>query len=157
MEQPPHEFIRDCLYSSESTIGDGFGFMDICLSARRQYQKFGGVGLASLITLSDQCLASDPRDKLFAVLGLAPEADRICFKVDYTVPFDKLCVELAVHLITTRNRSVNSLAKPAHTWITQTILGSRAFTRRYLKHLGGGHCGRRFLRFLQQISKNAFL
>ncbi len=43
--------------------------------------------------------ATDPRDKVFALLGLVHEDDRSALKPDYSKPIQQVYTELAHHLI----------------------------------------------------------
>jgi hypothetical protein len=52
--------------------------------------KYGGVKLPNLLVATHSCGATDPRDKIFALLSLAEEIDRRAIQVDYTISHEEL-------------------------------------------------------------------
>src|SRR2546423_1842754 len=44
--------------------------------------------------------SSDPRDKIFALLGFASAEERDCIQPDYTKPLHQIQLEVAAHLLT---------------------------------------------------------
>jgi hypothetical protein len=61
------------------------------------------IDLLFALTTTRACLATDPRDKVFAVLGLLHDPSAIGFEVNYSWTLREVLTQVAVHLITTLN------------------------------------------------------
>lgn len=68
----------------------------LILCRRQQIREGIYCNLISLLHLSRAQLASDPRDKVFALLGIANDADRLSISIDYT------CSKRALYTATTQ-------------------------------------------------------
>lgn len=58
--------------------------------------------LLDLLLLARQCQASDPRDKVFAILGLLPSGRIDDIEADYTLTTEQVYTRVALHLAKTR-------------------------------------------------------
>lgn len=70
--------------------------------------------MASLLSLTSVFEATDARDKLFALVGLLPEAsrERLAFKPDYTTNVRRLYIRVAKHFLQTTQRLDIITARP---------------------------------------------
>jgi hypothetical protein len=71
-------------------------------SIRQEYMSKGSVDLARLVLLSAESSASDLRDEVFAILGLAGEAERRAIPIDYRLPFSTVYTAVTKYLLTER-------------------------------------------------------
>jgi hypothetical protein len=55
--------------------------------------------ILTVLRKSRNCSSSDPRDKVFAVLGLAHQRYQTALPVDYSLTFEEVFMRLAIHLI----------------------------------------------------------
>lgn len=60
--------------------------------------------LSALILLTYTVNATDARDHFYAILGLAPEADRSALVPDYTESLKEVCSQFTSLIIETENR-----------------------------------------------------
>ncbi|KAH0538830.1 hypothetical protein FGG08_004606 [Glutinoglossum americanum] len=65
-----------------------------------EFQK-GPLELIRLLKRSGSYCATDPRDRLYGILGLAKERDQVALVPDYSKPLEQLNAELVEHLIQT--------------------------------------------------------
>ncbi|KAL1634675.1 hypothetical protein SLS58_010574, partial [Diplodia intermedia] len=57
--------------------------------------------LVSLLTVARSCLSTDPRDKIYALLGIFKNNEKIHISMDYNKPVQELYVEISWHVINT--------------------------------------------------------
>ncbi|KAL1614474.1 hypothetical protein SLS54_009732 [Diplodia seriata] len=57
--------------------------------------------LVSLLTVARSCLSTDPRDKIYALLGIFKNNERIHISMDYNKPVQELYAEISWHVINT--------------------------------------------------------
>jgi hypothetical protein len=88
-----------------------FFFLQSSLLATNQLQ---GPSMADLLSLTWNFDATDPRDKLFALIGLLPEnsPERVLFKPDYTVSVKQLFIHVARTFLETSRRLDVLTARP---------------------------------------------
>lgn len=74
-----------------------------------------GLSMADLLSLTWSFDATDPRDKLFALIGLLPEnsPERVLFKPDYTVNVKQLFIHVAKTFLETSQRLDVLTARPS--------------------------------------------
>lgn len=61
------------------------------------------VDLLFVLTTTRSCLATDPRDKTFALLGLLSDTSSVSLEADYTWSLKRVLTQVAALLITSRN------------------------------------------------------
>ncbi|KAF2805516.1 HET-domain-containing protein, partial [Mytilinidion resinicola] len=69
------------------------------LALRDRFRNEREIDLASLLFLTAHTQATDPRDKIYALLGLAREVDRDAIIPDYSKNFEHVCKEVVRHLV----------------------------------------------------------
>ncbi|CZR57672.1 uncharacterized protein PAC_07561 [Phialocephala subalpina] len=66
--------------------------------------------LLELLRATGRFQATDPRDKIFALLGLAKDAEQLEIRADYSKKYEEICVEVATKLIKGHGLSILSFA-----------------------------------------------
>jgi hypothetical protein len=69
------------------------------LSLRERYKNHGDMDLTSLLYFTAHVQSTDPKDMIYALLGLAREVDRKSILPDYSKRCSRVCCEVVKHLI----------------------------------------------------------
>ena len=89
--------IECCLYKEEdnATLPGVLEWME--------RQRANDIDLLFALKTTRTCLATDPRDKVFALLGLLHDPSALGFEVNYSWTLKEVLTQVAAHLITTSN------------------------------------------------------
>ncbi|KAF2489317.1 HET-domain-containing protein [Lophium mytilinum] len=131
-----------------STFRAGLPPMASFLALRDRFRNEKEIDLASLLFLTAHTQATDPRDKIYALLGLAREVDRGAIIPDYSKNFEHVCKEVVRHLIT-HDRSLKILSRKSSTqsaifqsWVpdfsTEMSAGELWQSDQYAQHKASG-------------------
>ena len=111
--------------SDRSTLSSHFGFSQVLTyqgpASLPDIASLTGLGDASLLEVMRACrrkLSTEPRDKVFGLLGVLPPATRDEFPVDYNLPVKEVYTNVVDYLVhTTRRIDVicESIHFPLHT------------------------------------------
>ncbi|KAE8381526.1 heterokaryon incompatibility protein-domain-containing protein [Aspergillus bertholletiae] len=90
-------------------------FAFFCLQHKSNfYEQVGTLSMANLLSLTGSFEATDPRDKIFGLLGLLPphSPERLAFRPDYTANTRRLFIQIAKHFISTTQKLDVITARP---------------------------------------------
>jgi hypothetical protein len=113
-----------------------------------------GVPLSELLLITNGNGATDPRDKIFALLGLARREDREAIRVDYTLTFQEVATTTAIYCIGNYGPDIMSLIHDLsssirrHSWVPNFALPSLAQPG---FRLLSGDIDRRFFRLRRDV------
>jgi hypothetical protein len=76
--------------------------LDLYLKKRHVGKNLGfsGMSLLSVLTFRKNTQATDPRDKVFAFVGIANDGDHPVLQADYSKDVNDVYMEVAMHLLT---------------------------------------------------------
>ncbi|KAI7763653.1 hypothetical protein LZL87_014008 [Fusarium oxysporum] len=98
-------FASDSPESLASDMTDLLGFlsMSFLVAYRMEYATFGPRSLAHVLRVFGEKIATDPRDKVFALVGMAAESADIRLKslIHYSRPVEDVLLDLANYLLDT--------------------------------------------------------
>ncbi|GAB1315425.1 hypothetical protein MFIFM68171_05635 [Madurella fahalii] len=120
-----HFFPSHVPQSDRSTVATHFGFSQVLTyqgpASLPNIASITGLGDASLLEVMRACrrkLSTEPRDKVFGLLGVLPPAIRDEFPVDYNLPVKEVYTNVVDYLLHTTHRLdviCESIHFPVHT------------------------------------------
>ena len=92
------------------------------VDTRESMKESRTLSLSRLLEISERLQASDPRDKIFALLNLADSSDRLRCKADYSLSVAEVYARTALHIIRTTKKlhilgSNTAVTKTLPSWV----------------------------------------
>jgi len=73
--------------------------IDVLNQLHEKVRRDGGEDLRKLLFITKTSKATEPRDIIYALLGMLPKDDRDCFTIDYDLPLEKVFAEAIKNIL----------------------------------------------------------